>query len=92
MDASVQAQGFTPWGGTRPTILNTTFYAEYNSTGAYYTSPILLDIKTNDSGAGFNASKRLSAEHLLTSSEASAFTVEKVFGGKPAWIDWSYQP
>lgn len=34
MDASVAAQGFTPWGGTRPTILNTTFYAEYNSSGA----------------------------------------------------------
>ncbi|KAG8744041.1 hypothetical protein FRC10_010930 [Ceratobasidium sp. 414] len=75
MDASVAAQGFTPWGGTRPIIANTTFYAEYNSTGP-----------------GFNASKRLSAEHILTADQASEFTVEKVFGGKPAWIDWSYQP
>ncbi|KAG9126738.1 hypothetical protein FRC07_002145 [Ceratobasidium sp. 392] len=75
MDASVAAQGFTPWGGARPTILNTTFYAEYNSTGP-----------------GFNASKRLPAEHILVSTETTDFTVEKVFGGRPAWIDWSYQP
>ncbi|KAG9093527.1 hypothetical protein FRC06_011479 [Ceratobasidium sp. 370] len=75
MDASVAAQGFTPWGGTRPTIVNSTFYAEYNSTGP-----------------GFNASKRISAEHILTAAQASEFTVEKVFDGKPTWIDWSYQP
>ncbi|KAG6860417.1 hypothetical protein C0995_011411 [Termitomyces sp. Mi166 len=33
MDESIRPAGFTPFGGTRPTILNTTFYAEYNSTG-----------------------------------------------------------
>jgi len=75
MDASVALQGFTPWGGTRPTIVNTTFYAEYNSTGP-----------------GFNASKRLPAEHILTSVESGDFTIENIFGGKPAWVDWAYQP
>ncbi|QRV93183.1 pectinesterase [Ceratobasidium sp. AG-Ba] len=74
MDASVMAQGFTPWGGSRPTIANTTFYAEYNSTGV-----------------GFNALKRLPAEHMLTGTEAGEFTAEKVFGGKPSWVDWTYQ-
>ncbi|KAG6836861.1 hypothetical protein H0H93_002104 [Arthromyces matolae] len=33
MDDSIRPSGFTPWGGTRPTILNTTFYAEFNSSG-----------------------------------------------------------
>jgi hypothetical protein len=35
IDKSINLQGFTPWGGARPDILNTTFYAEYNSSGAY---------------------------------------------------------
>lgn len=75
MDKSVSLQGFTPWGGSRPTILNTTFYGEYNS-----------------SGEGYDASKRLPAEHILTAEEAEEFTVKKVFGGKPCWVDWSYKP
>ncbi|KAJ7109072.1 pectin lyase-like protein [Mycena crocata] len=33
MDASVRPAGFEPFGGDRPTIMNTTFYAEFNSTG-----------------------------------------------------------
>ncbi|KAG6909252.1 hypothetical protein DXG01_001434 [Tephrocybe rancida] len=33
MDESIRPAGWTPFGGTRPEILNTTFYAEYNSTG-----------------------------------------------------------
>ncbi|VDB91794.1 unnamed protein product [Peniophora sp. CBMAI 1063] len=33
MDDSVQPAGFEPWGSTRPVIANTTFYAEFDSTG-----------------------------------------------------------
>ncbi|KAH7338177.1 carbohydrate esterase family 8 protein [Rhizoctonia solani] len=75
MDQSISLQGFTPWGGTRPEIMNTTFYAEYNS-----------------SGPGYDASKRLPAEHILSAVEVGKFTVEKVFNGKPRWVDWSYKP
>ncbi|KDN43646.1 hypothetical protein RSAG8_06023, partial [Rhizoctonia solani AG-8 WAC10335] len=75
MDQSINLQGFTPWGGARPEIVNTTFYAEYNS-----------------SGPGYDASKRLPAEHILGAVEVEKFTVEKVFNGKPRWVDWSYKP
>ncbi|KAH0586491.1 hypothetical protein H2248_007723 [Termitomyces sp. 'cryptogamus'] len=34
MDQSIRPAGFTPFGGTRTTILNTTFYAEFNSSGS----------------------------------------------------------
>ncbi|KAJ7727392.1 carbohydrate esterase family 8 protein [Mycena metata] len=33
MDASVRPAGFEPFDSARPVILNTTFYAEFNSTG-----------------------------------------------------------
>ncbi|KAJ7134232.1 carbohydrate esterase family 8 protein [Mycena epipterygia] len=33
MDASVNPVGFEPFDSARPTIMNTTFYAEFNSTG-----------------------------------------------------------
>ncbi|CUA71215.1 Putative pectinesterase/pectinesterase inhibitor 26 [Rhizoctonia solani] len=75
MDQSINLQGFTPWGGARPEIANTTFYAEYNS-----------------SGSGYDASKRLAAEHILGAVEVENFTVEQVFNGKPRWVDWSYKP
>lgn len=95
MDKSVNLQGFKPWGGTRPTLLNTTFYAEYNSSGAYrrvnFGGPG-QSIYIWDTGDGYDASKRLPAEHILTSEEAKEYIVEKVFGGKPHWIDWSYKP
>ncbi|CAE6525840.1 unnamed protein product [Rhizoctonia solani] len=75
MDQSINLQGFTPWGGARPEIAKTTFYAEYNS-----------------SGSGYDASKRLAAEHILGAVEVENFTVEQVFNGKPRWVDWSYKP
>jgi hypothetical protein len=41
MDESVRPIGYTPWGGTRPTIANTTFYAEYDTYGKLHgTSPV----------------------------------------------------
>ncbi|EIN10136.1 carbohydrate esterase family 8 protein [Punctularia strigosozonata HHB-11173 SS5] len=69
MDASINPAGFKPFssGGV---IANTTFYAEYNS-----------------SGVGGDTSKRVAADRVLTAAEARGFTVEAVFGGKPAWID-----
>ncbi|KAJ7644446.1 pectin lyase-like protein [Roridomyces roridus] len=33
MDASINPVGFEPFDSARPTIMNTTFYAEFNSTG-----------------------------------------------------------
>ncbi|GLB45534.1 putative pectinesterase [Lyophyllum shimeji] len=33
MDESIRPAGWTPFSSSRPTIFNTTFYAEYNSTG-----------------------------------------------------------
>lgn len=93
MDASVAAQGFKPWGGTRPTILNTTFYAEYNSSGACVG---LYNLRwpwlTGGLGPGYVQSKRLAAEHILNATEANSFTVDKMFNGKPSWVDWSYVP
>lgn len=33
MDQSIAPAGFTPFDSARPVIMNTTFYAEYDSTG-----------------------------------------------------------
>jgi pectin methylesterase-like acyl-CoA thioesterase len=90
MDKSVNLQGFTPWGAARPTIANTTFYAEYNSSGMYRSQLLVTSSDLGDSGEGYDAAKRLPATHILTAEQAKEFTVEKVFGGKPRWVDWSY--
>lgn len=41
-------------------------------------------------GPGGGTSARVSQDHILTSEEAENFTLEKVFVGTPAWIDFSY--
>ncbi|KAH9850232.1 carbohydrate esterase family 8 protein [Lenzites betulinus] len=41
-------------------------------------------------GPGGNTSARIPLEHILTDDEAKAFTVEKVFLERPAWIDYDY--
>ncbi|KAJ6485710.1 pectin lyase-like protein [Mycena sanguinolenta] len=42
-------------------------------------------------GPGFNASARVSFDHLLTAQQARRnFTVEKIFGGLPTWVDWDF--
>ncbi|KAJ7065288.1 pectin lyase fold/virulence factor [Mycena amicta] len=42
-------------------------------------------------GPGFNASSRVFFDHLLTAQEARQnFTVEKIFGGTPKWVDWEF--
>lgn len=73
MDDSIEAAGWEPFDSARPTIMNTTFYAEYKSYGP-----------------GGNTSARLPIEHFLTDEEAQVFTIENVFGGRPAWIDFDY--
>ncbi|KAJ7886007.1 pectin lyase fold/virulence factor [Mycena leptocephala] len=42
-------------------------------------------------GPGFNATARVSFDHLLTAKQARQnFTVEKIFGGLPKWVDWEF--
>jgi len=75
MDESVEPAGFRPFGGAgrSPVILNTTFYAEWES-----------------NGPGAKLDQRVSADHILTDMQALNFTVDKVFLGKPSWIDFTY--
>ncbi|EJU04530.1 carbohydrate esterase family 8 protein [Dacryopinax primogenitus] len=41
-------------------------------------------------GPGGNTSQRASADHVLDSAQAAMFTIPKVFGGWPDWIDYNY--
>ena len=41
-------------------------------------------------GPGADSSARVPQDHILTTSEASNFTVDGVFLGTPAWIDYTY--
>ncbi|KAJ6607585.1 pectin lyase-like protein [Mycena sp. CBHHK59/15] len=42
-------------------------------------------------GPGFNASTRVPFDHLLTMKQAKEkFSVEKIFGGVPRWVDWNF--
>ncbi|KAI0762007.1 pectin lyase-like protein [Trametes elegans] len=41
-------------------------------------------------GPGGNTSTRIPLEHLLTEREASRFTLEDIFRGRPTWIDFEY--
>ncbi|KAG2101521.1 carbohydrate esterase family 8 protein [Suillus cothurnatus] len=45
----------------------------------------------NSSGPGGSTSARVAEDHILTSEQASSFTLEEVFDGIPAWIDFNYQ-
>jgi hypothetical protein len=42
-------------------------------------------------GPGGSTSARVAEDHILTSEQASSFTLEEVFDGIPAWIDFNYQ-
>ena len=87
MDASINAAGFKPFTGT--TIPTTVFYAEFMSSGA---SSLFgsFDCFIFLSGPGGNTSGRVAVDQKLTSAQAANFTVGKVFGGVPAWIDSAY--
>lgn len=77
--------------------MNTTFYAEYRSSGMCSTLSLdslahSLQMFHHDTraGPGGNSADRVPIEHLLTDEEAKEFTIEKVFLGKPKWIDYDY--
>ncbi|KAJ9092226.1 hypothetical protein QFC19_008763 [Naganishia cerealis] len=72
MSNIVLPQGFIAWSDKDPRVVaNLTVFGEY---GSY--------------GPGFNADARnTSVETLLTKEQADEYTVEKVFGGMPSWID-----
>lgn len=42
-------------------------------------------------GPGGDTSARVAQDHILTSDQASSFTLEEVFGGIPEWIDFNYE-
>lgn len=76
---------------SRPTIFNTTFYAEFNSTGMsctpdYRSVKLILRLQ----GPGGNTSSRIPLEHILNATSAKEFALEKVFAGLPSWIDSGY--
>ena len=76
-----------------PVIANTTYYAEYESTGTpslRYSCQKHLIIFQNGIGPGGNTTARISLEHILSSAEANDFTIKKVFLGQPRWIDFEY--
>ncbi|KII86936.1 carbohydrate esterase family 8 protein [Plicaturopsis crispa FD-325 SS-3] len=73
MDNSIQPAGFTPFDAARPIIKNTTFYAEFDSTGP-----------------GGNTSSRVPSDHILSAADARNFTIDRVFSGRPQWIDFDY--
>jgi hypothetical protein len=72
MSDIVLPAGFIEWQPKEPRIVKgLTFFGE---NGSY--------------GPGFDASARnQSVGALLTKEEADQYTVEKVFGGMPSWID-----
>ncbi|KAL0059209.1 hypothetical protein AAF712_014053 [Marasmius tenuissimus] len=74
MEDVIQPTGWTTFSG-RPEILNTTFYAEFNSTGP----------------GGDTSQRLSFEHILTTEEEAEEFTAENVFGGSlPEWVDSSY--
>lgn len=48
-----------------------------------------LQTLTESLGPGGNTSQRVS-DHILNAAGAKDFTLEKVFLGVPAWIDFGY--
>ena len=79
------------WIHTRPAILDTTFYAEFNSSGkSMYHLSLSIWISNKWTGPGANNSARIPQDHILTASEALNFTIDKVFLESPKWIDFEY--
>lgn len=77
--------------------MNTTFYAEYDNYGLSRFELFLHSLRRITSynidypGPGSNTSERVS-DHILNSTEAEEFTIDKVFREHPKWIDYSYAP
>ncbi|KAJ6451596.1 carbohydrate esterase family 8 protein [Mycena sanguinolenta] len=75
MDQSINAVGFIPFDSARPVIMNTTFYAEFNSTGPGGNTTGRTPVE-----------HILNAAQLA----ALDFTVDGVFLEHPQWIDFEY--
>ncbi|KAF8143835.1 carbohydrate esterase family 8 protein [Mycena galopus ATCC 62051] len=75
MDASINPAGFEPFDSARPVIANTTFYAEFNSTGP-----------GAPTSARVAADHILTAAQL----QSLDFTIDGVFLEHPQWIDFEY--
>ena len=79
----------------RPTIANSTYYAEYASYGAFSMHSACFVAQRSifnghNPGPGADNTARVPVEHILNSTEAENFTVEGVFLEQPAWIDYDY--
>ncbi|KAJ7223895.1 carbohydrate esterase family 8 protein [Mycena haematopus] len=75
MDASITPVGFEPFDSARPVIANTTFYAEFNSTGPGGNTTQRVPIE-----------HILTAAQLRSFD----FTIDGVFLEHPKWIDSGY--
>jgi hypothetical protein len=65
--------GFIAWSTSDPRVFpNVTHFAEYKSHGPGYEE----------------SSRNTSIETILTREQAQQYTLEAVFGGRPAWIDY----
>jgi hypothetical protein len=72
MDDLVLPQGFIAWQDKEPRVVpGLTIFGEYGSYGPGYKPE----------------SRNLTVQALLSEEEAGKYTVEKVFGGMPQWID-----
>ncbi|KAF7296659.1 Carbohydrate esterase family 8 protein [Mycena chlorophos] len=75
MDDSINPAGFEPFDSARPVIMNTTYYAEFNSSGPGGNTSERVAIE-----------HLLTAADVV----AEDFTVDGVFLEHPKWIDYSY--
>jgi hypothetical protein len=90
MDSTINPAGFQIWSPTDPRN-ETIFYAEAGSHGEFPTCYSLCWILIRHGGPGFNASTRVFFDHLLSAREAKKdFSVGKIFGGIPHWVDWQF--
>ncbi|KAJ7062369.1 pectin lyase-like protein [Mycena amicta] len=75
MDNSIRAAGFEPFDSARPVIMNTTFYAEFNSTGP---------------GGNITGRVPIEHILTAADVKADDFTIDGVFLEHPKWIDFAY--
>ncbi len=69
----VRPEGFIIWSASDPRVFpNITHFAEYTSFGPGYTA----------------TARNTSIETILTADQAQQYTLSKVFGSKPTWIDY----
>ncbi|KAK7031523.1 pectin lyase-like protein [Favolaschia claudopus] len=87
-----------PWNNASVVVYMDSYMdASVNPAGFQIWSPsdprneTIYHAEAGSHGSGFNASARVSFDHLLTDKEARRkFSVEKIFGGRPTWVDWGF--